>query len=143
MQAAIEVRLAQLSAPAHELVELAATVGRQFNFAVLARASDLDEGTLVRALDELWQRRIVREQGTDAYDFSHDKLREVAYAGLSGARQRWLHRRVAQALEEAYAGDLDPVSAQVAAHYERAGQPEQAIPYYQRAAGVVRRIYGR
>ena len=142
MQAAIEARLAQLSAPAHELVELAATVGRQFNFAVLARASDLDEGTLVRALDELWQRRIVREQGADAYDFSHDKLREVAYAGLSGARQRWLHRRVAQALEEAYAGDLDPVSAQVAAHYERAGQPEQAIPYYQRAAGVARRIYG-
>jgi DNA-binding SARP family transcriptional activator len=143
MQAAIEARLAQLSAPAHELVELAATVGRQFNFAVLARASDLDEGTLVRALDELWQRRIVREQGADAYDFSHDKLREVAYAGLSGARQRWLHRRVAQALEEAYAGDLDPVSAQVAAHYERAGQPEQAIPYYQRAAEVARRIYGR
>ena len=142
MQAAIEARLAQLSAPAHELVELAATVGRQFNFSVLARASDLDEGTLVRALDELWQRRIVREQGTDAYDFSHDKLREVAYAGLSGARQRWLHRRVAQALEEAYAGDLDPVSAQVAAHYERAGQPEQAIPYYQRAAEVARRIYG-
>ena len=142
MQAAIEARLAQLSAPAHELVELAATVGRQFNFAVLARASDLDEGTLVRALDELWQRRIVREQGADAYDFSHDKLREVAYAGLSGARQRWLHRRVAQALEEAYAGDLDPVSAQVAAHYERAGQPKQAIPYYQRAAEVARRIYG-
>jgi DNA-binding SARP family transcriptional activator len=142
MQAAIEARLAQLSAPAHELVELAATVGRQFNFAVLARASDLDEGTLVRALDELWQRRIVREQGADDYDFSHDKLREVAYAGLSGARQRWLHRRVAQALEEAYAGDLDTVSAQVAAHYERAGQPEQAIPYYQRAAGVARRIYG-
>jgi DNA-binding SARP family transcriptional activator len=142
MQAAIEARLAQLSAPAHELVELAATVGRQFNFAVLARASDLDEGTLVRALDELWQRRIVREQGADDYDFSHDKLREVAYAGLSGARQRWLHRRVAQALEDVYAGDLDPVSAQVAAHYERAGQPAQAIPYYQRAAEVARRIYG-
>jgi DNA-binding SARP family transcriptional activator len=142
MQAAIEARLAQLSAPAHELVELAATVGRQFNFSVLARASDLDESTLVRALDELWRRRIVREQDTDAYDFGHDKLREVAYAGLSGARQRWLHRRVAQALEEAYAGDLDPVSAQVAAHYERAGQPEQAIPYYQRAAEVARRIYG-
>jgi DNA-binding SARP family transcriptional activator len=143
MRAAIEARLAQLSPPARELAEVAATIGREFTFAVLARASDGDEDTQVRALDELWRWRIVREQGADAYDFSHDKLREVAYAGLSAARRRWLHHRVAQALEAVYADDLDPVSAQVAAHYERAGQPEQAIPYYQRAAGVARRIYGR
>jgi tetratricopeptide (TPR) repeat protein len=51
------------------------------------------------------------------------------------------HRRVAQALEAVYAHNLDPVSAQVAAHYERAGQPEQAIPYYQRAAESAQRIY--
>jgi DNA-binding SARP family transcriptional activator len=142
MQAAIEARLAQLSPPARELAEVAATIGREFTFTVLARASDRDEDAQVRALDELWRWRIVREQGADAYDFSHDKLREVAYAGLSAARRRWLHRRVAQALEDVYAGDLDPVSAQVAAHYERAGQPAQAIPYYQRAAEVARRIYG-
>jgi predicted ATPase len=120
---------------------VAATIGREFTSAVLARASDSDEGTLVRALDELWQRRIVREQGADAYDFSHDKLRQAAYAELSTARQRLLRRRVAQALGAVYAGDLGPVSAQVAAHYERAGQPEQAIPYYQQAAEMAQRIY--
>ena len=37
----------------------------------------------MRGLDELWRRRIVREQGADAYDFSHDKIREVAYCALS------------------------------------------------------------
>jgi predicted ATPase len=134
-------RLAQLSPPARDLAGLAATIGREFTFDVLARASDSDEEPLVRTLDELWQRRIVREQGTDAYDFSHDKLRQAAYASLSAARQRLLHRRVAQALETVYADNLDPVSAQVAAHYERAGQPEQAIPYYQRAAEMAQRIY--
>ena len=142
IQAAIEGRLAQLSAPARELAELAATIGREFSFAVLSGASDQDEDTLVRALDELWQRRIVREQGADGYDFGHDKLREVAYAGLSTARQRLLHRRVAQALEHVYTNDLDSVSAQVAAHYERADQPQQAAPYRQRAAEVARRILG-
>ena len=134
IQAAIEGRLAQLSAPARELAELAATIGREFGFAVLAGASDQNEVTLVRALDELWQRRIVREQGADGYDFGHDKLREVAYAGLSTARRRLMHRRVAQALENVHAGDLDSVSAQVAAHYEGAGEPERAIQYYQRGA---------
>jgi DNA-binding SARP family transcriptional activator len=141
MQAAIEARLAQLSPPARELAEVAATIGREFTFAVLSRASHVDEDVLVQAVDELWRRRIVREQGADAYDFSHDKLREVAYAGLSAARKRWLHRRVAQALEKAHAGDLDAVSGQVAAHYEHADEPQQAIPYYRRAALVAQRIH--
>ena len=34
----------------------------------------------------------------DAYDFSHDRLRDVAYAELSRPRRRLLHRRVAEAL---------------------------------------------
>jgi len=141
VKAALMARLAQLSPPTRELAGVAATIGREFTFTVLARASELDEDTLVRALDELWQRRIVREQGADAYDFSHDKFREAAYASLSAARQRLLHRRVAQALEAVYADDLDPVSAQVAAHYERASLPEQATLYYQRAAEAAQRIY--
>jgi len=140
MQAAIEARLAQLSPAARELAAVAATIGREFTFAVLSHASGEDEDTLVPALDELWRRRIVREQGAEAYDFSHDKLREVAYAGLSTARQRLLHHHVAQALEAVYAADLDSVAARVAAHYERADHPERAIQYYQRAAEVARRV---
>jgi len=65
-----QARLAQLSPPARELAGVAATIGRAFTFPVLARASDADEPTLVRWLDELWQRRIVREQGQEAYDFN-------------------------------------------------------------------------
>ena len=141
VKAAFMARLAQLSPPARELAGVAATIGREFTFAVLARASEFDEDTLVRTLDELWQRRIVCEQGTDAYDFSHDKLREAAYVSLSAARQRLLHRHVAQALEVVYADDLDHAAARIAAHHEHAGQPEQAIPYYQRAAEAARRIY--
>jgi tetratricopeptide (TPR) repeat protein len=37
--------------------------------------------------------------------------------------------------------DLDTVSAQIAAHYDRAGEVERAIPYYERAALVSQRVY--
>src|SRR5438045_6346444 len=84
----------------------------------------------------------------DTYDSSHDKLRELAYASLSPAHQRLLHRRVAEALVEIYADapsggqvNLDAVSGQIASHYEHAGLLLQAIPYYQRAGGVASHVY--
>ena len=39
--------------------------------------SSSDQANVVRSLDELWQKRIIREQAPNVYDFTHDKLREV------------------------------------------------------------------
>ena len=39
------------------------------------------------------------------------------------------------------AADLDAVSGQLAAHYERAGWGERAIDFYARAAEVAQRVY--
>jgi len=133
--------LAQLSNEAHELAHLAATVGRAFSVKLLVQSGLQDEATVVRGLDELWRRRLVYEQAPGCYDFSHDRVRDVAYAAVSPVRRRLFHQRVAQALEQVYAADLDAVSGQVAAHYERAGALEQAVPYYRQAAGAARRIY--
>ncbi|MCX6032223.1 MAG: AAA family ATPase [Chloroflexi bacterium] len=141
VHAVLHARLAQLSPDARALAGLAATIGRDFTFPVLAGASDQAEAALVRSLDELWQRRIIREQGTDAYDFTHDKLREVAYTSLSAARRRLLHGRVAQALEATCQCGKDAVCGQVATHYESAGRFAQAIPHYQRAAEFAQRFY--
>ena len=134
-------RLAQLSAPARALLELAAAMGRAFTLDDLLAAGTSDEESAVCALDELWTTRIVREHGVDSYDFTHDKLREVAYAEISAPQRRLLHRRIAQAFEATRAEDLDSVSGQIASHYERAGLVAQAIPYYQRAAAVAQRVY--
>ncbi len=141
IHAVIHRRLAQLSPTARELANLASVIGRSFTFPVLRQASDLAEDVLMRGLDELWQRRIVRELGADAYDFSHDRIREVTQAAISQAQRRLLHRRAAQALEQVHASDLEPVIGQIAAHYERAGMAEPAISSYLRAAEVARQLY--
>jgi predicted ATPase len=140
-QAVIASRLAQLSPHARDIAALAAAIGRAFALDLLSRASGTDEEAITEALDELWQRRIIREQDTAIYDFTHDKLREVAYDEISAPQRRLLHRKIAQALERLRADDLDVVSAQIAAHYESAGDTERAIPYYERAAAVSQRIY--
>ncbi|MGE5138508.1 MAG: BTAD domain-containing putative transcriptional regulator [Rudaea sp.] len=141
VQAVISARIAQLSPPAYELAELAATVGRPFSFDLLAKATDWDEESLSRALEELWQRRIIEGRSTGAYDYTHDLLREVVYTELSPIRQRSLHRRVARALEELYAPDLEGVSGWLAAHYDAAGMAEQAIRCYRAAASVAKRRF--
>ena len=141
MHAVLVGRLLQLSTPSHEFVELAATIGREFTFDLLITGGLADADSAVRALDELWHKRIVREHGANSYDFTHDKLREVAYAEISAPQRRLLHRRVAQALEALHAEDPDAVSGQIASHYERAGMIEQALPFYQRAAAVAQLVY--
>ena len=141
VQAVISYRLARLSSPARELADLAATVGRHFTLDVLSRATEHEESAVVRALDELWRRRIVREHGVDAYDFTHDRLREAAYAEISPARRRLLHRRVAEALETVHGANLEPVSGQLAAHCELAGLQEKAVRYRRLAAEVAQRGY--
>ncbi|HEU5424310.1 MAG TPA: hypothetical protein VFU72_12265, partial [Nitrolancea sp.] len=133
ISAVIAARLAQLSSPARELAALAATIGRAFSLEVLLGASPEDDETVVAALDELCARHIVRERGQDVYDFSHDKLRDVAYAEISAARRQLLHRRVARAIETVQAHNLEAVSAQLAAHYRQGGLPVEAIRFYELA----------
>ena len=140
VQAVIESRLAQLSHGTLELAGLAAVIGNSFSFAVLAAASGREPETVVEALDELRQRRIIREQGVDRYDFTHDKIRHGAYTGLSSARRRLFHWRIAEVLETAHADELEAVSVQLTSHFEQAGILYKALQYCtmaaERAAGV-------
>jgi DNA-binding SARP family transcriptional activator/tetratricopeptide (TPR) repeat protein len=128
-------RLEQGTATAREVAGLAAAVGTSFTLNLLAEASDLDADAVVDAVDELWRRRIVREI-RDGYDFSHDLLRETAYAEVSPPKRWLLHRRIARSLELLHAADTDSVAGQLAEQYARAGQPERAVAYYQRAADI-------
>jgi hypothetical protein len=140
LTAVLRNRLAQGSAAAGEVAGLAAAVGTDFTLDLLTEASDLGAETVVAAADELWRRRIVRELG-DGYDFSHDLLRETAYAQVSPAKRWLLHRRVAQALELLHADDPDVVAAQLAGQYARGGRPARAVGYYRRAADVAAGLF--
>jgi DNA-binding SARP family transcriptional activator/tetratricopeptide (TPR) repeat protein len=135
LMAVLRNRLDQVSAAVREVAGLAAAVGTDYTLDLLTEASDLDADVVVAAVDELWRRRIIREF-RDGYDFSHELLRETAYAQVSHPKRWLLHRRIAQALELLHAEDTDMVSAQLAAQYARGGRPDRAVAYYGRAADV-------
>jgi len=136
----IEARLAQLSSSCRTVVGVAAVIGREFRIDLLSEGSGIGEDEAASALDELLERRLVREQSDGSYDFSHANIREVAYAGLSFARRRLLHRRIARALIASAAGSTTSAAA-IAQHLNQGTLIEEAVPYYERAAEVANRIY--
>lgn len=140
LRAVIASRLGQLSLPAREIVGLAATIGREFTLDVLGAADHHDEVTRLRALDELWRRRIVREHGLASYDFSHDKIREVAYRDTPPPQRQAHHLRVARALEAVHGTDRSAVAGRLARHYDLGGSVSAAVRWYRWAAEEARRV---
>jgi DNA-binding SARP family transcriptional activator len=134
IRAVLRARLGQLTDGARRLAEVAAVIGRPFSVGLLVSATGTAERELVDHLDELWRRRIIREQGL-TYDFSHDKLRAIALEMVSPARRRQLHRAVAEAIAVEFHSDIDATSPQLAAHYDQAGMVEPAIAAYRVAGG--------
>jgi DNA-binding SARP family transcriptional activator/tetratricopeptide (TPR) repeat protein len=145
IKAVLEARLATLSAPARTVVEVAAVIGRAFTHQLLVSAAGGDEAALVRALDELWRRRILRVheevESTISYDFSHEKLREVAYLGLGPTQRSYWHRHVGEALTKNASGDLEIASGEAAVHFQKGGSYYQALHHYILAAEQAAKVY--
>lgn len=133
-------RIRQVAPAARATAELAAVIGRDFTLELLTEASDLDSEAVVTAVDELWRRRIIREHAPARYDFCHDLLRDTAYAEVTPARRRLLHRRVAQALQAMHGAD-PAAAAPIAYHYERADRPARALPHHVRAAEAASQVF--
>jgi DNA-binding SARP family transcriptional activator len=129
----VRSRLDRLSDFARQVLQAAAVLGPDFDFATLRRTSGRGEEETLDALDELLNAAVLIERA-GRYAFSHPLVGEVVRAGMSKARRAFLHRRAAEALEAAYAGRLPPVAAQLSQHYEAAGDPARAATYADMAA---------
>src|SRR5262249_56193676 len=85
--------LARLGDSAERLVAIAAAIGRDFDFELLRRAASADAETAAVGLEELVRRRMLHGSG-ESFDFTHDRIREVAYGRLLPARRPLLPGRI-------------------------------------------------
>jgi tetratricopeptide (TPR) repeat protein len=87
------------------------------------------------SLAQLEQSQLVRPviEPDPAYIFKHVLTQESAYQSLLKTQRRQIHQRVAEAIERAFAGELDSVSDVLAYHWEQAEVPERARHYLVRA----------
>ncbi|MEW5869148.1 MAG: AAA family ATPase [Chloroflexota bacterium] len=129
LQATLLRRLGRLSDTARLLAQVIAVLGQEFYLSLICAVSDMAEVEAMLALDELWQRRIVRETGSGKYYFSHERLSEAALLDLSPVRRRWLHLQAARALEQS-----EENYGLAAGHYAEAGETSRAAQAFAKAA---------
>lgn len=141
VQAVLQTRLEALSPGARELAAVTATAGSSLAIETLAAIHPGGEDLLAADLDELWRRQVLRVAGGGRYDFTHDRLREVAYQGLSPVRRRRHHAVLARALQEGHGGEAGSVAAQIAHHLQMIGATAEAVDWYVRAAGSAQRVF--
>jgi DNA-binding SARP family transcriptional activator/type II secretory pathway predicted ATPase ExeA len=135
-------RVRRLGEDTSRVLATAAVLGREFEFAMLRRLSDLTEDELVDRLDAAVRAHVIEEvrtseQPTGRYTFSHALIRDTLYGALSATRRALMHRRAGAALETAQALDLEPRLAELAHHFAQAGHDradlDKAIDYGSRA----------
>jgi len=141
-EAVIDHRLSRLSSAARELLAVAAVIGPEVDFDLLASVCMLplvDRATpdlYLLASDELLRLGLLVE--TDiGYRFSHDRVCQMVYHRLPPSKRRRLHHRVARAMETLFPDRCESL----AHHFVAAGERQPAIHYLLRAAEHAREVF--
>ena len=140
-------RLSRLSETTNRVLAAAAVLGREFEFEVLSRMSELGEDAILSAVEEgLSARMVVESQGRGGprYAFTHALVRQTLIEELSLPRRQRLHLRAAQAIEAVHQRNLEPHLAALANHYRMAGvaaDAEKTIDYSFRAGKAAFAIF--
>lgn len=141
LRAVIDSRLRRLSDTAMTIARTAAVAGRPCSAALLGQLTRLEDMALAQGLDELWRRGVLCESGTNAYEFSHGKLRDVTYDELSPALRSALHAAAGDALTDLARHDPELSPIQVAVHFEAAQRFDDAVTWFQEAALDARQMF--
>jgi predicted ATPase/DNA-binding CsgD family transcriptional regulator len=134
---AVRQRLARLRPETAELLRTAAILGRTFDSALLAEVVGQDAEAVEESLREALQASLLTGASSGAhgvYIFSHDKIRESLYEGMTHARRQRLHGFVGRALEaRSQPPDAQRLS-ELAYHFSRSGDRMRGADYARRAA---------
>jgi class 3 adenylate cyclase/DNA-binding CsgD family transcriptional regulator/tetratricopeptide (TPR) repeat protein len=125
-------RLARLPDPARQALSAVAVAGRRVPHRLLAAVVGQDHQQLVGGLRAaISDQLLVTAAGKDGYDLRHALLREVIDADLLPGERMELHAGYARALSqrpELTEGPPAALAAELAAHWDAAGEPTRALP---------------
>jgi class 3 adenylate cyclase/tetratricopeptide (TPR) repeat protein len=141
VQTVIGARIDRLLPADKEVLQIGATIGREFPLSVLAEVKKATSDELADSLDRLSRVELVQgvtsEGEQDRFAFRHPLIQEVAYAMQLRTRRIELHSAVAKALERFHHNQLSEYADLIAYHFEAARDFGSAAIYTARAANWI------
>jgi serine/threonine protein kinase/predicted ATPase len=116
-----------------EVAQLAATLGHEFSYELLAAVAALDEAPLQAELAKLVKAEILYSKGRPprcTYHFKHALLEDALYNALVKGKRQQLHRRIAEVLEARFPQTSLTQPELLAHHFAEADLPEKAVGYW-------------
>lgn len=135
LQDSLTARLDRLSS-VRESAQLAAILGREFNYELIRAVSPLDDANLAQHLEQLVTSEFLYQRGVlpkSSYIFKHALIQDAAYNSLLISRRQQHHQQVAQIMEQRLPEVVETQPELVAHHFTEAGFNQQAIDYWQQA----------
>jgi class 3 adenylate cyclase len=132
LQASLLARLDRL-APAREVAQIGAALGRQFSHELISAVAPLSPVQLDDALMQLVGAELIYRRGIppDAeYTFKHALVRDAAYNTLLRSRRQQLHARITTTLESRFPDIVAAQPALLAHHCEEGGLTEKGVDYW-------------
>ncbi len=131
LQELVLARLEQMSCN-RDVAQVAATIGREFGYDLLAAVVAVDEETLRSELSKLLAAGVLYVAGQppeSIYLFKHVLIEEALYSAIGEARRREFHQQVAEAIETRFAHLVEAQPERLAEHLAEAGSTEKAIGF--------------
>ncbi len=131
-------RLTLLPADTLQLLACGAVLGKEFELNIAAELAKQTPAQAITALDVARQRRLVwlRPSGSHCV-LVHDKIRSALLEFQSDEQRQALHAQAAEYLQS----HAPNRAAEIAYHYDAAGDPTSALPYALEAAEQARAQY--
>lgn len=141
VQTVIGARIDRLAPMDKEVLQIGATIGREFPLSVLAEVTRTTYTDLVGILSRLSQLELIQAGASETeqvrFAFRHPLIQEVAYAMQLRTRRVELHAAVARALERFHHNQLSEYADPIAHHFEAAKDYAPAAAYTARAAAWI------
>ncbi len=119
-----------------ETAQLAAVLGREFSYDLVAAVAGLEETELEAELANLVAAQILYQKGRPprrTYIFKHALLEDALYNVLVKGKRQQIHSRVADVLEERFPQTVETQPELLAHHATEAGLTEKAVGYWLKA----------
>lgn len=137
----LEARLDRL-ATVKDVAQIAATIGREFDYGLLRAVAQLPEPRLRNALLQLEEAGLIFAEGlppTAHYTFKHALVQEAAYQSLLRTTRQVHHLRIARALEKDLPETARSQPELLAQHYAAAGLAADAVEAWTKAGRMALR----